>query len=52
MLRCLCALAADREFDTTISGPWMDRWELVHHNRHVAAHLAANAAGKQDWTFA
>ncbi|CAL5220437.1 g2452 [Coccomyxa viridis] len=43
---------ADRDFDTTISGPWMDRWELVHHNRHVAAHLAANAAGKQDWTFA
>ena len=44
--------AEDRDFDTTISGPWMDRWELVHHNRHVAAHLAASAAGKQQWTFA
>ncbi|KAK9903937.1 hypothetical protein WJX75_000915 [Coccomyxa subellipsoidea] len=42
----------DRDLDTTISGPWMDRWELVHHNRHVAAHLAANAAGTQQWTFA
>ena len=38
--------AEDRDFDTTISGPWMDRWELVHHNRHVAAHLAASAAGQ------
>jgi hypothetical protein len=30
----------------------MDRWELVHHNRHVEAHLAAKAAGQQQWTFA
>ena len=44
--------AADEQtFDTTISGPWMDRWELVHHNRHVAAHLAASAAGQQNWSF-
>ena len=48
----MICFAEDRDFDTTISGPWMDRWELVHHNRHVAAHLAATAAGKQDWTFA
>ncbi|XP_022094672.1 phytanoyl-CoA dioxygenase-like isoform X2 [Acanthaster planci] len=27
---------ADDEFDTTIMGPWMKRWELVHHNRHTA----------------
>ncbi|XP_072048101.1 uncharacterized protein [Amphiura filiformis] len=26
----------DFEFNTTISGPWMSRWELVHHNRHTA----------------
>ncbi|XP_038072101.1 uncharacterized protein LOC119740762 [Patiria miniata] len=24
------------ELDTTIMGPWMKRWELVHHNRHTA----------------
>ena len=23
------------EFDTTISGPWMKKWEIVHINRHV-----------------
>ena len=23
------------EFDTTIHGPWMNRWEIVHHNRHT-----------------
>eukprot|EP00501_MAST-03F_sp_TOSAG23-6_P001247 GSMAST32.ASY1.ANO1.1293.1 assembled CDS len=23
------------DFDTTISGPWMHRWELTHHNRHT-----------------
>ena len=23
------------EFDTTIHGPWMKRWEIVNHNRHV-----------------
>lgn len=26
----------DSDFDTTIAGPWMHRWELVHHNRHTA----------------
>ncbi|XP_028403568.1 uncharacterized protein LOC114526234 isoform X2 [Dendronephthya gigantea] len=25
----------DPEFDTTISGPWMDRWEIVNHNKHT-----------------
>jgi len=24
------------EFDTTIAGPWMTRWNLIHHNRHTA----------------
>ncbi|XP_072038018.1 uncharacterized protein [Amphiura filiformis] len=27
--------AKEEEFDTTLSGPWMDRWELVNHNRHT-----------------
>jgi len=26
----------EEEFDTTIAGPWMHRWPLVHHNRHTA----------------
>jgi hypothetical protein len=25
------------EFDTTIAGPWMFNWEMVHENRHTAA---------------
>nr|CAB3264841.1 phytanoyl-CoA dioxygenase-like [Phallusia mammillata] len=25
------------EFNTEISGPWMKRWEIVHHNRHTDA---------------
>lgn len=24
------------EFDTTIQGPWMKKWEMVHRNRHTA----------------
>ncbi len=24
------------EFDTRISGPWMTRWPIKHHNRHTA----------------
>ena len=27
----------DPQFDTTIGGPWMNRWEIVHHNKHTAA---------------
>lgn len=27
----------EEEFDTTIPGPWMKKWELVHHNRHTRA---------------
>lgn len=26
----------DDPFDTTISGPWMHNWPIVHHNRHTA----------------
>ena len=29
------------EFDTTLHGPWMKRWEIVHHNRHTASMLAS-----------
>lgn len=28
----------DEEFDTTIQGPWMKKWEIVHMNRHILAH--------------
>ncbi len=24
------------EFDTRISGPWMKKWPIKHHNRHTA----------------
>ncbi|KAJ7374243.1 hypothetical protein OS493_007322 [Desmophyllum pertusum] len=29
-------LDKDPEFDTTIVGPWMGNWEIVHHNKHTA----------------
>ncbi|ESO90037.1 hypothetical protein LOTGIDRAFT_233877 [Lottia gigantea] len=25
----------DKEFDTTITGPWMKKWDLIHMNRHT-----------------
>ena len=28
-------LDEDPEFDTTIVGPWMGQWEIVHHNKHT-----------------
>jgi len=28
-------LDEDPEFDTTIVGPWMGNWDIVHHNRHT-----------------
>jgi len=27
----------DDRFDTTIAGPWMNQWPLLHHNKHTAA---------------
>jgi len=30
------ALDQDPEFDTTIAGPWMGQWEIIHHNKHTA----------------
>lgn len=29
----------DEAYDTTITGPWMNMWELTHHNRHVEQHV-------------
>lgn len=34
------------EFDTTLHGPWMKRWEIVHHNRHTASML--KSTGPED----
>eukprot|EP00746_Dinoflagellata_sp_MGD_P167190 gnl/MRDRNA2_/MRDRNA2_97624_c0_seq1.p1 gnl/MRDRNA2_/MRDRNA2_97624_c0~~gnl/MRDRNA2_/MRDRNA2_97624_c0_seq1.p1 ORF type:complete len:423 (+),score=74.57 gnl/MRDRNA2_/MRDRNA2_97624_c0_seq1:96-1364(+) len=31
----------DPELDTTIAGPWMTNWNLIHHNRHTAKLQAA-----------
>lgn len=28
--------AEDKDFDTTIQGPWMKKWDLVNHNTHTA----------------
>lgn len=28
--------AEDEDFDTTIYGPWMKKWDIVHVNQHVA----------------
>lgn len=35
---------AGDEFDTTLSGPWMHRWELTNHNRHTATLQDADEA--------
>lgn len=28
--------AEDEDFDITIQGPWMKKWEIVHVNDHVS----------------
>ncbi len=33
------------EFDTTVPGPWMEQWEIVHVNRHTEAYLEELQAG-------
>lgn len=33
----------DDPFDTTISGPWMHNWPIVHHNKHTVK-LTSNAS--------
>ncbi|KAI8517255.1 hypothetical protein Bbelb_058360 [Branchiostoma belcheri] len=32
---------AENDFDTTIQGPWMKRWEIVNHNKHTEAYYSA-----------
>ena len=32
------------EFDTTLHGPWMRRWEIVHHNQHTKAFIDSDKA--------
>lgn len=32
------------KFDTNIHGPWMNRWDIVHHNRHTQALLREGGA--------
>lgn len=29
-------LPDDPEFDTTIQGPWMKKWDIVHMNQHTS----------------
>jgi hypothetical protein len=45
---------ADEEFDTTLYGPWMERWEITHHNRHTRAMLdnkeGVGGAGARDYS--
>lgn len=41
----------DPDFDTTIVGPWMERWEIMHHNRHTAAY-EKNGDNSTSWTKA
>jgi len=42
------ALDEDPEFDTTIAGPWMGQWEIVHHNRHTAQYK--EPGDEESWT--
>ena len=36
----------EEEFDTTLHGPWMERWEITHHNRHTEAMLKNKSYGR------
>ena len=40
-------LQKEEEFDTTIVGPWMEKWEIVHMNKHTEAHARESEEGKQ-----
>lgn len=35
---CIALQVQDDEFDTTIQGPWMKKWEIVHMNPHTEKH--------------
>ncbi|VDI18198.1 Hypothetical predicted protein, partial [Mytilus galloprovincialis] len=47
-VRDLVEIAEDQEFDTTVQGPWMRKWELVNHNNHVKKHVEMEAAKNKD----
>ena len=36
----------DPEFDATIPGPWMKKWEIVHMNKHTDKFLKDEIANK------
>ena len=38
----------DDEFDTNIHGPWMNRWDIVHHNRHTQTLIREKASWDTD----
>jgi hypothetical protein len=38
---------AGNPFDTVIAGPWMGRWEIVHHNKHVDRFLESKDGGSE-----
>lgn len=40
----------DDRFSTIITGPWMSRWEIVHHNKHTNFFVHNNDEKK--WTKA
>ncbi|XP_076099551.1 uncharacterized protein LOC143069006 isoform X2 [Mytilus galloprovincialis] len=43
--------AIEDEFDTTIQGPWMKKWEIVHVNRHILEHRKKEG-NPESWTKA
>ncbi|CAH1232779.1 Hypp506 [Branchiostoma lanceolatum] len=43
---------AEDEFDTTIQGPWMLRWEIVNHNKHTRSLLGEDKGKNPIWTKA
>ena len=32
------------DFDTTLTGPQMEKWDIVTHNRHIDAYLKEKAS--------
>ena len=45
------AVASEDEFEPTIAGPWMLRWDLVHHNDHTSLleKQQQSQQGKEAW---
>ena len=41
--------ADDPKFDTTIQGPWMRKWEMVHMNRHTDALTDDKLSWHKNW---